>query len=71
MSDEIGMRTVRERAQQGQPAPAPYQIRVLEPSTISGKLGTRFTWTGRRVIRAAIMGFEHIIIVDWPVPWKP
>lgn len=71
MSDEIGMRWVRERVQPGETPPQPYEIRVLEPSTISGRLGTRYTWTGRRVIRAAILGFEHIPILDWPVPWKP
>jgi hypothetical protein len=45
------------------------EIPVLSESELTGTLGKFYSATGRPFIRAAITGFEHVPILQWPVGW--
>jgi hypothetical protein len=45
------------------------EIPVLSESELTGTLGKFYSATGRPFIRAAITGFEHVPILEWPVGW--
>lgn len=44
-------------------------IAVLSEAELTGQLGKFYRLDGRPFIRAAVTGFEHVPILDWPVGW--
>jgi hypothetical protein len=44
-------------------------IPVLSENELSSRLGKFYSALGRPFIRAAVTGFEHVPILDWPVGW--
>jgi len=52
--------------------PSPIQVKdidVLSEAELTGRLGKFYRLGGRPFIRAAVTGFEHVPILDWPVGW--
>jgi hypothetical protein len=45
------------------------EIAVLSEAELTGQLGKFYRLDGRPFIRAAVTGFEHVPILDWPVGW--
>jgi type IV secretory pathway TraG/TraD family ATPase VirD4 len=45
------------------------EIPVLSEAELTGCLGKFYSTSGRPFIRAAVTGFEHLPILDWPIGW--
>lgn len=45
------------------------EIPVLSEAELTGCLGKFYSASGRPFIRAAVTGFEHLPILDWPLGW--
>ena len=68
----LGPRTVSWQDPATDKGPGPIQVKdidVLSEAELTGRLGKFYRLGGRPFIRAAVTGFEHVPILDWPVGW--
>jgi hypothetical protein len=68
----LGSRTVSWQDPATDKGPGPIQVKdidVLSEAELTGRLGKFYRLGGRPFIRAAVTGFEHVPILDWPVGW--
>ncbi|ODT79419.1 MAG: hypothetical protein ABS76_19710 [Pelagibacterium sp. SCN 64-44] len=68
----VGSRTVSWQDPATEKGAGPVQVKeiaVLSEAELTGQLGKFYRLGGRPFIRAAVTGFEHVPILDWPVAW--